>query len=630
MIELRPYQTASIQALRGGLRDGHRRQVLVAPTGAGKTVCASHLLSEVQAKGTKACFIVDRVALCAQTSAMLWSYGVTHGVAQSDNTFGRHEPIQVCSAQTIEKRGFFPDLDVLIIDECHTQRKVITEFAKVTKAAVIGLTATPFSKGMGEVYSNVVNVTTTNELIAAGWLAPLKVYAAKEIDMIGAKVIAGEWSDREVEDRGRAIIGDIVAEWQDKTQKHFGGPVKTIAFSATVDHGEEICRQFQAAGYNFQQVSYRDGNDERRAKLIEEFRKPDSSIVGLVSCEALAKGFDVPDILCGIGAQPYRKSFSSHIQMIGRAMRSAPGKQFALWLDHCLASGSRVLTDSGLVPIEQVTLEHRLWDGHTWVQHGGVVNAGMQECITYAGLTATREHRVKTRRGWMAFGQAAEEQESIVTTGLHRQAVFERDGCFSGGCVVGADIEKTQRQVWDIRDAGPRNCFTCEGLLTHNSGNYLGFMSEMEDLFQNGVSRLDNGEREKTVRKEGEKQVSDIVCSCGYVMKPSMDRCPACGKVRQRKSRVIEVPGEMVEVNGKPLKPYLQDAESAWRQICAVALERKQGDIMAAEKFALAQFKNFYGRWPRSQFEANDQVDPRLRSHITANVIRYAKARKTA
>ena len=107
--------------------------------------------------------------------------------------------------------------------------------------------------------------------------------------------------------------------------------MKTIAFSATVEHGEELCGSFQAAGHDFRQVSYKDGNDESRAKLIEAFRR--GEVMGLVSCEALAKGFDVADIKCGIGARPYRKSLAAHIQQIGRAMRPAPGKEFALWLD---------------------------------------------------------------------------------------------------------------------------------------------------------------------------------------------------------------------------------------------------------------------------------------------------------
>jgi DNA repair protein RadD len=48
----------------------------------------------------------------------------------------------------------------------------------------------------------------------------------------------------------------------------------------------------------------------------------------------LTKGFDVPDVLCGISCRPYVKSFSSHIQELGRVMRVSPGKDFGLWLDH--------------------------------------------------------------------------------------------------------------------------------------------------------------------------------------------------------------------------------------------------------------------------------------------------------
>jgi superfamily II DNA or RNA helicase len=220
------------------------------------------------------------------------------------------------------------------VDEAHCLRKATAERIAKTKAVVLGLTATPFTKGLGNVYDSLVNVTTTNKLIEDGYLCPLKMYAAKAVDMTGAKVVAGEWAESEIEKRGTEILGDIVSEWVDKTRLNFGGPVKTIVFSATVDHGAEICKRFQEAGYNFQQVSYRDGSDQTRRELIEEFRKPDSSIHGLVSCEVFTKGFDVPDLLCGISARPYRKSLSSHIQQLGRVMRRAEGKKFGIWLDH--------------------------------------------------------------------------------------------------------------------------------------------------------------------------------------------------------------------------------------------------------------------------------------------------------
>jgi superfamily II DNA or RNA helicase len=337
-LELRPYQSKSILALREGVRAGNKRQILTAPTGSGKTVCAAHLMQEAANKMSRAAFVCDRVALVDQTSKVFDTYGIAHGVMQADHWRARPwERIQVASAQTLARRGWKNgELQLLVYDECHTLYKSVTDFiAEHPEVIVVGLTATPFSKGLGAIFTNVVNVSTTDQLIAEGYLVPVKAYAGKAADMAGARTkFDGEWAEDEMEKRGLTIIGDVVSEWITKTAQHFDGPVKTIVFSATVAHGEELCRRFQEAGYNFQQVSYKDGNDEKRRALIEEFRQPDSEIMGLVSCEALAKGFDVPDIKCGISARPYRKSLSGHIQQLGRVMRPYPGKQFALWLDH--------------------------------------------------------------------------------------------------------------------------------------------------------------------------------------------------------------------------------------------------------------------------------------------------------
>ena len=352
---LRPYQLDAVDRLRNAFRKGQRAPVCVAPTGAGKTAIAAHLMSEAKRLGTRTAFVVDRVNLVDQTSALLDRYGIDHGVIQAGHWRRRgYEPLQVCSVQTLEKRGFFPDLQLLIVDEAHCMRKQTVDLIKNTpRLKALGLTATPFAKGMGQVYDELVNVTTTNQLIADGFLVPLNVYAAVKPNMDGAKVVAGEWADSDIETRGREILGDIVSEWQSKTDQHFGGPVKTIVFAASVAHGAELCAAFNAQGYNFQQLSYRDSSDDARREIIEEFRKPDSLITGLISCEVLTKGFDVPDVLCGIGARPYRKSFSSHIQQLGRVMRPSPNKSFALWLDH----GGNVV---------------RFWDDHQDLFENGV------------------------------------------------------------------------------------------------------------------------------------------------------------------------------------------------------------------------------------------------------------------
>ena len=332
MFSLRDYQLEALEKLRKGIRDGHRRQILCAPTGSGKTIIAAAMIERVQANGRKAVFVADRRALVRQTSERLHEAGIRHGVVMAGESFGRYEPIQVCSAQTLERREFWPDLDLVIIDEAHTVRKQTVQLIGSFEKPVVGLTATPFTLGLGKIYSNVVTVRSTDSLVNDGWLVPVRVFCGVQIDMTGAPVAAGEWSDKTVEDRATPLTGDIVSEWVRMTRQVFGKPVKTLVFSATVDHGTELCRQFQMAGYRFEQVSYKDGQDQSRVDKIKAFRE--GLIDGLVSCEALSKGFDVPDALCLVNARPYRKSLASHIQQLGRIMRPSPGKAFGLVLDH--------------------------------------------------------------------------------------------------------------------------------------------------------------------------------------------------------------------------------------------------------------------------------------------------------
>ena len=347
-LELRPYQAASIEGLRDGIRAGHKRQIMCAPTGAGKSVCAAFLIQEALNKFSKTYFIVDRLALLDQASSLFDSYEIPHGVIQAGHWRWRpYERLQVCSAATLARRGLGEDLKLALIDECHIQSRTITAFIeKHPDLVVIGLSATPFTKALGKVYSRVVSVTTTDKLIAEGWLVPVHQYVATTVDMAGAKLKStGEWEEAEMEKRGMTIVGDVVGEWEKRTLDTFGGPVKTICFSATVAHGEELCRQWQDAGYNFQQISYKDTNDEKRRAIIEEFRREDSSIVGLVSCEALSRGFDVTDIKFGVFCRPYRKSLSGWIQQLGRIMRPHAGKEFAIAHDHA-GNALRFLRDT--------------------------------------------------------------------------------------------------------------------------------------------------------------------------------------------------------------------------------------------------------------------------------------------
>lgn len=337
MITLYDYQKDAVEKVRAAMRSGQRRVILVAPTAFGKTECAAWIIEQSLEKGARAWFIVDRITLIDQTSERFGGYNIDHGVIQADHllTDGSKQ-IQIASAQTLAKRKLVDFPDLIVVDEAHCQYKDIVALTeRATRTKVIGLTATPFTAGMAKNWDGMVNGATVNQLLALKRLSPLKIKACVTPDWTGAKkTFTGEYDEDDAGQRGIQIVGDVVQTWVQQTEKFFGGPVKTIVFSPSVKHGEELCRQFAEAGFNFQQISYLDKSDKDRRDKIREFRKPDSAIHGLVSCAVLTKGFDVPDVLCGISCRPYRKSLSSHVQELGRVMRVADGKEFGLWLDH--------------------------------------------------------------------------------------------------------------------------------------------------------------------------------------------------------------------------------------------------------------------------------------------------------
>lgn len=336
-IILRPYQDGAITSMRASMAAGARKVIVASPTGSGKTEIAMSLIAKSRLKGSTAWFVVDRVTLVDQTSERFFGYGIDHGIIQGDHYLTDYsKPVQVVSAQTLARRKLANLPDLIIVDEAHCEyQSVLDLIEEAYSSRVIGLTATPFTAGMADHWEDIVNVTTVNKLIEEGHLAPLKIKACVAPDMKGAKKkFNGEYEEEEAGQRGITIVGDVVQTWVQQTAAFFGGPVKTIVFSPSVAHGAELCRQFAEEGFNFQQISYLDKSDADRKEKIKEFRKPDSAIHGLVSCAVLTKGFDVPDVLCGISCRPYTKAFSSHIQEMGRVMRTAPGKEFGLWLDH--------------------------------------------------------------------------------------------------------------------------------------------------------------------------------------------------------------------------------------------------------------------------------------------------------
>ena len=66
----------------------------------------------------------------------------------------------------------------------------------------------------------------------------------------------------------------------------------------------------------------------------------------------------------------------------------------------CLASGTLVVTNRGPVPIQQLTVGDFVWDGESWVRHGGALCMGVKDVILAYGVYLTRDHQVRTSHGW--------------------------------------------------------------------------------------------------------------------------------------------------------------------------------------------------------------------------------------
>lgn len=335
-MQLRPYQAAAINGLREGFLAGHVRQILSASTGAGKSIIMMDMVRRAVEKNSRTIFICERRNLVDQFSAHLDRAGIEHGVLMAKHWRFRPEAmVQVASAQTLERMESWPAFSVAFIDEIHaTMRKsVVNMIERRPELKIVGATATPFHPLIAKHFTGLVSAPPMARLVQMGNLVPFRVFIAHEIDTDGVKVVAGEWQKDELETRGLQIVGDIVMDYVRLSSEVFGRKSKAICFSCGIAHGAELMQGFNDVGVNAVQLA--SGVDEDyKADVLREFSKPNSSIDVLISVDMLSRGFDQTDIEHVILARPLKKSFSQHVQMIGRGARSHEGKSLCVVQDN--------------------------------------------------------------------------------------------------------------------------------------------------------------------------------------------------------------------------------------------------------------------------------------------------------
>src|ERR1043166_971153 len=247
---LRDYQEDALNQVRQAFVDGHRRIVLQMPTGAGKTRLAAEMVNNARGKKRRVIFEVPAISLIDQTVEMFYKEGISEvGVIQASHYMTDwSQPIQVASVQTLMKQDV-PEADVVIRDECHKIFKFDMEWMtrdKWRRTPFIGLSATPWTRGLGRVYEKLVVGATFKQMIEKKVLAPFRVFAPSHPDLSGVRTVAGEYQQDELSEAMMAsskLVADIVETWKEKAQ---GRP--TICFAVDCAHAEFLKDRFEMAG----------------------------------------------------------------------------------------------------------------------------------------------------------------------------------------------------------------------------------------------------------------------------------------------------------------------------------------------------------------------------------------------
>src|SRR3954452_17796196 len=179
--ELHEHQKLAEAQLRESLRSGHRRPIIQSPTGSGKTVLAAAIVEKALAKGKKVIFTVPKLSLIDQTVERFNEEGIKAiGVVQGyhPGTDGT-QPVQVASIQTLRRRKL-PEADLVLVDEAHEVHDFYREWMEKPEwrgIPFVGLTATPWTKGLGKYWDALLQPTTITQLIEQGFLSKFKVFA---------------------------------------------------------------------------------------------------------------------------------------------------------------------------------------------------------------------------------------------------------------------------------------------------------------------------------------------------------------------------------------------------------------------------------------------------------------------
>jgi superfamily II DNA or RNA helicase len=288
---LRPYQEVAISDALNAL-DTHKNTIVVAPTGAGKTIMLSALIGKRHQEGKRILVLQHRDELVAQNREKFLKVNPNISTSIVNGTIKKWDGDTIFSmVQTLSRENNLrhrPKFDMVVVDESHhaaadTYMRIIEAVKEDNEhAEIVGFTATPNrgdGKGLRSVFTNCSHQIELATLIREGFLVPPKAYV---VDVGVTEALEG------VTRRGNDFDMDEVARIMNK---------RVI--------NERVVNEWQ------------DRAGERK-QILHDLEFGDVQVV--VNVAVLTEGFDAPPVSCVVLTRPC--SFkSTMVQMIGRGLR---------------------------------------------------------------------------------------------------------------------------------------------------------------------------------------------------------------------------------------------------------------------------------------------------------------------
>lgn len=335
---LRYYQQEARDAVHA-VHKAARGALVVLPTGTGKSRTGGAIAWDEHLAGGRTLILTPTITLTRQMYNDMRALGLSCGMEQASNRCSRPLPAVVVAC-VASMRGArlesFSNVDftLIIADEAHrsTSPLYAAIFARLDKAKLIGLTATPVRTdgvALRNVFDEVAYSMTMLRAIKEGWLVPLKFKTAStDFDASRLRTIAGEVDAGSVAEE---IMRSGVLHEAAATLAELSEGERTVAFLPTVASSQAFVAELEAKGVPAVHVDA-STPEQHRQEAVADFESGKVRVLSNVGI--FTEGWDCPLASVVALLNPTR-SCSRLTQMVGRCTRLAPGKTHSTIIDFC-------------------------------------------------------------------------------------------------------------------------------------------------------------------------------------------------------------------------------------------------------------------------------------------------------